>query len=483
MTAGITSTIDVATFKTREFSQLIGGNLVPGASTQVVVDPATGEGFAAAPVADADQVNTAVEAAAVAFEQWQHTTMGERAEVVLRIADAIEARREELATVITLETGKPIDAARGDVDLALIWARDTATVRVDVEIRRDDSESLVELRYRPLGVVAAIVPWNFPFFQTLYKLAPALLAGNVVVIKPSPTTPLNACLLAEIVAPLVPAGVVSVLGDSGEVGPLLTAHPAVAEVSFTGSTAAGRKVMAAGAETLKKVVLELGGNDAAIVLDDADVKKVAKGVFDWAFMNTGQVCINIKRIFVPDSLYDEFVDEFAALAERAQVGPGIDPNTQFGPIQNARQFETVKSYLETARRDGKIVAGGEVVDGPGYFVRPTVVCDIEDDSALVREETFGPIRPLLRYADLEDAIARANDTAYGLGNSVWGTDIERATEVAGRLDSGTVWVNTHFALSPDVPFGGWKASGIGAEFGREGILEFMRLQVVNVNRA
>lgn len=466
----------------RQFRQLIAGELVDGATTQPVIDPATEEVIASAPVADLAQAEQAVSAATKAFRSWSVTPVEDRANVVRAIADAIEERREELATLITLETGKPIETARGDVDLSLTWARETAGFRFEPDVIRDNDEERIEIHHRPLGVVAAIVPWNFPLFQTIYKLAPALMAGDSIVIKPSPTTPLNAMVLAEIIQPLVPAGVVSILGDAGQVGPFLTAHPDVAKVSFTGSTAAGRKVMESGAATLKKVVLELGGNDAAIVMPDAHVPTVAEGIFFWAFMNTGQVCINIKRIFVPSSLYEEFAAEFARLARNVKLGPGIDPNTELGPIQNARQYEQVKAYLEQAKRDGNVIAGGGVIDGPGYFVQPTVVRDISDDNSLIREETFGPIRSLLRYEDIDEVVARANNTMYGLGNSVWGTDVDDAATVAARLESGTVWVNTHFALSPDVPFGGWKQSGIGAEFGRDGNLEFARRQVINVKK-
>ena len=480
----MTST-DVATrdVRGRTFRQLIGGELVPGATTQTVVDPATEEVIATAPVASADQVNAAVAAAADAFAGWRATPLAQRAAVIRAIADAIEARREEIATIVTLENGKPIEAARGDVDDSLTWSRHVADFVIEPEVLRDDEESRIELHHRPVGVVAAIIPWNFPFFQTIYKLAPALLAGNTVVIKPAPTTPLNACLIAEIVQPLVPAGVVNVVGDAGEVGPQLTVHPDVAKVSFTGSTASGRKVMESGSPTLKKIVLELGGNDSAIVMADADVRAVAKDIFSWAFKNTGQVCINIKRIMVPGSLYEEFATEFAGLAKAARIGHGLDQDTDLGPIQNARQYEAVKAFLEKARQDGTVIAGGSVIEGPGYFVQPTVLRDVAPESALINEEVFGPIRSLIRYDDVEEAIGRANDTHYGLGNSVWGTDVEEARRVAERLESGTVWVNTHFALAPDVPFGGWKQSGVGVEFGREGVLEFTRQQVMNVKKA
>lgn len=466
----------------RPYAMLLGGKLVAGASSIPVVDPATEEVVAHAPAADAGQLEQAIAAAKAAFSEWRLVAPAERAALILRMADAIEARREEIARVITLEVGKPIGAARADVDLALMWARQVAKVEIKPEVLQDDAQAYIEVQHKPIGVVAAIIPWNFPFFQTVYKLVPALLTGNTVVIKPAPTSPLNAMLLGEILHDIVPPGVVNIVGDDGSLGPLLSSHADIGKVSFTGSTAAGRQVMASGAATLKRIVLELGGNDAAIVLGDADVESVAKGIFTWAFMNSGQVCINIKRIYVPDALYEAFCDAFSRLAKAAVVGHGLDERTEFGPIQNRRQYETVLRALELAKRDGTVIAGGAPLAGKGYFVPPTVVRDIDESSPLVREETFGPIRSILRYSSLDDAVRRANDTPYGLGNSVWGQDIEQATRVAAQLESGTTWVNTHFALAPNVPFGGRKQSGLGVEFGLEGIHEFTDRHVIHVAR-
>lgn len=465
------------------FRMLIGGELVDGRRTVDVIDPATGETLATSPVADAAQVDAAVESAVGAFPAWRDTDAERRAHLLERLADLIEARAEELARVITLEVGKPIQAARGDVDAAIAFTRYFAGVRLRPKVVRDDAQARVEIRRKPLGVVAAILPWNFPFFQLLYKLAPALMVGNTVVVKPAPTTPLNAMLLGELAQEVFPAGVVNVVGDDGSVGPLLTGHADVRKVSFTGSTAVGKSVMASSAETVKRVTLELGGNDAAIVMDDADVPTVARGLFDWAFHNCGQVCINIKRIFVPTSIYDALCAEMAEIARSTKVGPGIDPSTEMGPLQNAKQFEQIKDLLRVAHDDGTVICGGDVMDRPGYFVEPTLVRDISDESRLVSQETFGPIRPILRYDDVDDAIERANATPYGLGSSVWGTDVERAAAVAERLDSGTAWVNQHFALTPDVPFGGHKESGLGVEFGEDGVNEFTDVQVINVARA
>jgi acyl-CoA reductase-like NAD-dependent aldehyde dehydrogenase len=469
--------------ETKEFRQLIGGELVAGASQVDVIDPATGVVIAKSPVADAGQVEQAVQAARAALAAWSNTPIDDRAAIVHRIADAVEESAEDIARVVTLEQGKPLAGARDDVAWSVIWARYFAELRLDPEVVRDDDEARVEIHRRPLGVVAAITPWNFPFFQAVYKIAPAILAGNTVVVKPAPTTPLNTMLLGRILAGIVPAGVVNIVGDDGSVGPLLTAHPDVDKVSFTGSTLVGKSVMRNAADTLKHVTLELGGNDAAVILDDADVKRVVPEVFNWAFTNNGQVCISVKRIYAHSSVYDEVCSEIARLADGVKLGHGLDDGTELGPLQNAKQFESAKRYIKLAGENGKIIAGGEIPNGPGYFVRPTVVRDIPDDNSLVTEETFAPVRPILSFDTDEEVVERVNNTRYGLGNSVWGSDVERAARIAGRLESGTSWVNTHFALAPDVPFGGRKQSGSGFEFSREGLLQFTDVHVVHINKA
>lgn len=469
-----------ADLKSRSWRMLIDGELVEGADTVPVINPATEEVLAQSPVADEGQVNDAVRAASNAFPAWRDLTPTDRGRYLKEIADAIAERADEFALIVTLEQGKTLEASRGDVDAAIAFTNYFASLRPAPEILRDDEEARIQLRRKPLGVVAAILPWNFPFFQGMYKLAPALLMGNTMVMKPAPTTPLNAMLLGELLRSLLPPGVVNIVGDSGNVGPMLTGHPDVAKISFTGSTVTGKAVMANAVPTLKRVTLELGGNDAAIVLDDVDVPAVAQELFKWAFFNCGQVCINIKRIYAPAAMYDELCDEIARLAKAAKVGDGTDPDTQIGPIQNAKQYDAVRGYLERAREDGTIIAGGNVIDRPGFFVEPTVVRDISDQSPLARQETFGPIRSILKYETVDDAIERANATSYGLGNSVWSNDLGRAMKVADRLESGTTWINQHFAIQPDVPFGGRKQSGIGVEFGTDGINEFTAVHVINM---
>lgn len=467
----------------RTFSQLIDGELIRGAGSAPVVDPATGEAFATAPVADADQLEQAVAAARRAAVTWRATSWDDRAAVIARVADILEENLEVLARLTTLEQGKPLSEARDDVQWSADFARHFAGTRLEPEVARDDADAYVEVRHDPIGVVGAICPWNFPLFQAVYKLAPALVTGNTMVLKPSPTTPIATMYFAELVANVIPAGVFNVLGDAGELGPLLTEHSGIDKVSFTGSTGVGRRVMAASAPRLKRLTLELGGNDAAIVLDDVDIEKTAKGLYTWAFANAGQVCVAIKRIYAPDKIYDELTSEIARLASETQIGHGLDPNTGMGPVQNAKQYAAASEWLRLASTHGKVIAGGALDDRPGYFVQPTVVRDIVEDNPLVAEETFGPVRSIVRYSDVDDAIARANSTPYGLGGSVWSSDVARATSVATRLDTGTSWVNHHFALSPDVPFGGHKQSGLGVEFGTEGLKEFTEIHVVNVSRS
>jgi aldehyde dehydrogenase (NAD+) len=467
---------------THPFRMLIGGALVEGARHLDVINPATEAPVAASPIPDEAQVSAAIAAATEAFPAWSALPVVDRAAVLTAIADAVEANADDIARLTTLEQGKPLAAARSDVDAAVQFTRHFAGLRPGPEVVRDDAEARIEIHRRPVGVVAAILPWNFPFFQAMYKIAPALLMGNTLVVKPAPTTPLNTMLLGELIVDLVPAGVVNIVGDDGSVGPMVTTDPGIAKVSFTGSTAVGKAVMRSGSDSLKRITLELGGNDGAIVLDDADVEKVADGLCQWAFFNAGQVCINIKRIYAADAIYEALCDAMARRVRAIKIGNGLDPDTDMGPVQNAKQYETAQSHLRTAQESGRILAQAAVPDGPGYFIPATLLTDVDDDNPLIAQETFAPVRTILRYADIDDAVRRVNETPYGLGNSVWGTDIDRAAGVASRLESGTAWVNQHFALSPDVPFGGRKQSGLGVEFGVDGLNAFTDIQVINISK-
>jgi acyl-CoA reductase-like NAD-dependent aldehyde dehydrogenase len=464
----------------KEFNLLINGRLTPGALTMNVVNPATGEAFAASPRADAKQLDAAVQAAKSAFPAWSKLKVAARRAKIMAIADGIEGRLDELARLLTAEQGKPLRDAMGEVGGAAAILRILASLELPNKVLLDDAKEKIIEHRTPLGVVAAITPWNYPMSILMIKVAPALLAGNTVVAKPAPTTPLTTLRFAEICNEHLPPGVFNVITDQNDLGALLTKHPDVAKVSFTGSTATGKKVMESAASSLKRVTLELGGNDAAIVLDDVDTKVIAPKLFAGAMLNSGQVCLAIKRIYVHESQYEAMCGELAELADAAVVGNGMHDDTQYGPLQNKTQFEKVGALLEHTHRDGQFIAGGRISDGPGYFIRPSIVRDIADGARLVREEQFGPVVPVLRYKHIDEAVARANDTTYGLGGTVWSADPERALEVAMKVDSGIMWVNQHMNVHMDVPAGGAKQSGIGAELGLEGLAEFSQNHVVYV---
>jgi acyl-CoA reductase-like NAD-dependent aldehyde dehydrogenase len=464
------------------YGLLIDGSIVPGDMVMPVINPATEEVLAECPRASKEQLNAAVAAAKAAFPAWAATPIDQRRKIVLKMADVIEANANELARLLTSEQGKPLADAQFEVGGMAGFFRYLSSLELPMKVIEDSEGRRVEAHRRPLGVVGAIIPWNYPLLILSFKLPLALLAGNTLVVKPAPTTPLATLKFAELVADLLPKGVLNVITDANDLGDVLTHHPDVRKISFTGSTATGQKVMASAAETLKRITLELGGNDAGIVLDDVDPKKVAPGIFEGAFQNSGQVCLAIKRLYVHESVYDALCDELVTLANNAIVDDGLKQGTKLGPLQNKMQYEKVKGFLEDARKNGNIVAGGAAMDRPGYFIQPTIVRDIKEGSRLVDEEQFGPVLPLIKYTDTEDALRRANATNYGLGASVWSSDPKRAYDMASRVEAGTVWINKHLDMAPHIPFGGAKQSGIGTEFAEEGLAEFTQLQIINAAR-
>jgi acyl-CoA reductase-like NAD-dependent aldehyde dehydrogenase len=463
-------------------SFLIDGALEAGDATMSVINPATAQPEFECPRASLAQLDRAVAAAKAAFPAWKATPVAERKAVLLKMADIIEANAAELARMLTQEQGKPIGDATGEVYGAAAFFRYFTSLDLPVKVIEDSEGKRVEAHRRPLGVVGAIIPWNFPLILMAFKVPPALLAGNTIVVKPAATTPMATLRLFELVKDVVPAGVINVIADANDLGGAITSHPDIRKVSFTGSTATGRKVMAGAAEMLKRITLELGGNDAGIVLDGVDPKTVAPQIFGAAFQNSGQVCIAMKRVYVHDSIYDAMCLELAALANAAVIGDGLEQGTQYGPLQNKMQYDRVLELIEDSRAHGNIIAGGETPDRPGYFIRPTIVRDITDGTRLVDEEQFGPVLPVIRYSDPEDALARANASPWGLGGSIWSADLDRAYDLAGRMEAGTVWINKHADLAPNIPFGGAKQSGLGTELGEEGLLEFTQLQIINMAR-
>lgn len=462
------------------FRLLMDGALVEGAGAMPVINPATGQVFATAPRADAAQLDSAVAAAGRAFPGWAARSYAERRAYLERFADGVEARFEELARLMTLEQGKPLDQARFEVGGTIAGLRWFAAQEIAPHIIRDTPSERITEHRSPLGVVAAITPWNFPLILLVVKLAPALITGNVVIAKPAPTTPLTTLMLGEVAADILPPGVFQTLADANDLGGALTSHPGIAHVSFTGSTATGKKVLASTADTLKRFTLELGGNDAALVLDDADVGKVAPAIFGAAMVNAGQVCLAAKRVYAPRAMYDDLCAALGDLARAAVVGDGLDQGSQIGPVQNAAQYAKLIDYLAEAREQGRIVAGGAAIEREGYFIAPTIVRDLPDDARLVREEQFGPVLPVLAYDDLGEAVAAINASEYGLGGTIWTGDVERGEKVAMLIDSGTVWVNRHLDLPFDVAFGGAKQSGLGRQQGMEGLLEFTQAKIINI---
>ncbi|MBJ7443678.1 MAG: aldehyde dehydrogenase family protein [Sphingobium sp.] len=462
-----------------EYRLLIDGELVPGVSMFDVVNPATGAAFASAPKADEALLERAVAAAKRALPAWSALPVDERAALVNKLADALEARIGEFASLLTAEQGKPLDQAGYEIMGSVFTLRGFAAMRVEPKVLKDEGGNRVVEHRTPLGVVASITPWNFPMILLMNKLGPALVTGNTMIAKPAPTTPLTTLLFGELAQAILPPGVFNIVCDQNELGALITGHPDIAKVAFTGSTATGKKVMASSAGTVKRVTLELGGNDAAIVMDDVDAKLAAKKVYQGAMTNAGQICVAIKRAYVPTPMYDEFCDELAKLANEAIVDDGAKQGTTIGPVQNKMQFDKVNALIEDARTRGTVMTGGAPLDRAGYFIAPTIVRDLDDDAPLVREEQFGPVLPVLKYDDIDDVIARANDSDYGLGGTVWGKDLARATAVAMKIDSGTVWVNQHLAIDANIPFRGVKQSGLGAELGEAGLLEYTQAHIVN----
>lgn len=462
-----------------DFAMLIGGKLVTGSSAFDVLNPATEQVIARAPEASEADLDQAVAAARRAFPAWAATPMEERRKVLNEMAQAIMANADELKRLLTLEQGKPHADAEGEIGGAAYWLMGASSLDLPVVVNEDSEERYSETRRIPIGVVGAIAPWNFPMILAMFKVGPALLAGNTMVLKPSPFTPLTTLKFGEIVKDIVPAGVLNIVSGGDQLGPWITAHPDIDKVSFTGSTATGKKVMQSASSTLKRITLELGGNDPAIVMPDANVEEIAEKLFWAAFTNNGQICIATKRMYAHEDIYDDLRDALVAYAKTVKVGNGWEQGTQIGPVNNRPQYERVLDLIRDARDKGyKFLLGGEANETPGYFVPVTIIDNPPEDSRIVQEEQFGPVLPLIRFSDTDDVIARANATEYGLGASVWGSDEERAFEVAQHIASGTVWVNETQHLSPTAAFGGLKQSGLGVEGGEEGLLEYSNAQTL-----
>lgn len=461
------------------FNMTIHGRAVAGQSAIEVVNPATEQVIGQVPDCTREQLDEAVASARRAFAPWRACPYSERQDMLRKISAVLAQNAQDLKVLLTAEQGKPHAAALGEIQAAAWWIATVAERELPVETSDEMSGVRSVTRRVPLGVAGAIVPWNFPVLLAVWKIGPALLSGNTLVLKPSPNTPLATLRLGELLREVLPPGVLNIVSGGEDLGPWMSAHPGIDKLSFTGSTATGRKVMESAAANLKRLTLELGGNDAAIVLPDADVETIAEPLFWAAFTNSGQVCVAAKRIYVHETIHEPLLAALANVAKRVQLGDGSDPATTIGPVQNRAQFERVRDLIRSSQEAGHaFVTGREPVSGPGFFVPITIIDNPPEDSRVVQEEAFGPVLPVMRYSDLDEVIERANACQYGLGGSVWSRDHDQAAAVAARLETGTVWINSAQGLSPFAAFAGHKQSGIGAENGLDGLLEFTVPQTI-----
>jgi phenylacetaldehyde dehydrogenase len=491
-------TADTATGPTT-YEDLLAAVSVPadptGTTAREVRDPATGEVIGHAPVQTVDDLERDIAAARTAQRAWAARPDSERCDLLLKAADAVEAAAEPLAALLSREQGKPLNGpnARFEVGACQAWTRTAATTVLEPEVLVDDGETYATLSYKPIGVVGAIGPWNWPMMISVWQLAPSLRMGNTVVLKPSANTTLSVLALAHVLNQVLPEGVLTVIAGDRQVGRLIPTHPGIDKIMFTGSTATGKRIAEGAASTVKRLTLELGGNDAGIVLEDAfgtDTSdpevvaandEVAADIFWGAFINTGQTCAALKRLYVPDAIYDVVCESLTRIAGQMPMGVGLEEQNVLGPLQNRNQFDIVDDLVKKAVASGaRVLCGADPnYDAPGFFYPTTLIADIDPDNPLVTEEQFGPALPIIRYSTLDEALHEANRLNVGLGSSVWSSDRATAREVAERVEAGTVWINAHGAVDPRVPFGGIKASGYGLEFGVEGLKHVALPHVIN----
>lgn len=467
------------------FALTIGGKAVATTRQLDVINPFDESLAGRCAEATTEHVDQAVRCAREALAGWSSTPDAERAAKLVDIAALIERNQAELARLITLEQGKPQSGpgANFEVAGAAGWTRATASLKLPEETIQDDNVARIVIRRKPVGVVGSVTPWNWPLLIATWHVMPAVRVGCTVVIKPSPLTPLATLRLIELMNQILPPGVVNVVTGGAEVGARLTDHPGVDKLVFTGSVATGRKVMESASHSLKRLTLELGGNDAGIILPGTDLEPLLEKLFWGCFINAGQTCAALKRLYVHESQYAAVVDRFAAYVAQIPVGNGLEPQTLIGPVSNRMQLEKIMGLVAEARaRGARIVIGGVKPDGPGFIFPLTVIADCTDEMRVVKEEQFGPVMPLIRYRTIEEAIRRANSLEVGLGGSVWGDDPEAAARYAGQLECGTAWVNQHGVINPMTPFGGVKCSGIGVEFGVDGLKEYTTVQALNIAR-
>ncbi|MGR4009265.1 aldehyde dehydrogenase family protein [Leucobacter sp. 1207-22] len=456
------------------YEKLLAAITPTSGETREVFDPATDAKIGDAPVQGIADLEAAIDTAEAAQPAWAALSHEERSAYLHQAADAIEASAEALAELLSREQGKPLNGpnARFEVGGCVAWTRTPADTPLPVEVLVDDESGYAEMHYRPIGVVGAISPWNWPLMISIWQIAPSLRMGNTVVIKPADTTALSVLALVKVMNQVLPAGVLNIVAGPGRtVGDALTRSPKIGKIMFTGSTPVGKNIIEASAPNVTRLTLELGGNDAGIVLPDVDPAAIAEDLFWGAFINTGQTCAALKRLYVHDDVYDAVVAELVKFAAAVPMGVGLDEQNLLGPLQNRKQFEVVDRLVESAKASGATVAlgGNPDRDAAGNFYPTTIITDIDPQHELVLEEQFGPALPVIRYSDLDDVVAQANALEFGLGSSVWSSDRAKALAIASRMQAGTTWINSHGGLHPMIPFGGAKQSGYGREFGVEGL--------------
>ncbi|RDW74228.1 aldehyde dehydrogenase-1 [Coleophoma crateriformis] len=462
------------------FTNTVNGKSVDTKATRCGINPATKKSNPPVPNATKQDLDDTVQAARTAFVKWSQSSVEERRAALLAFAEALKQQEENFAKLLTMEQGKPLAAARAEVKDGYNWMFEMANLSLPDVVAEDNKVRKVTIRYTPLGVAAAIVPWN-----SCGKIAPAIMTGNTVIIKPSPFTPYCGLKLAELASHFFPPGVVQALSGDDNLGPWITAHPGIDKISFTGSTATGKKVMESASKTLKRITLELGGKDPAIICKDVDVKEVAPKITAAAFANSGQICLALKRIYIHESIYKEFRDAMIAHTKTLVIGNGAEPGVALGPIQNSMQYRRVQGFFDDIEKDSlKVVVGGvNDLSSPGYFITPTIIDNPKETSRIVHEEPFGPIVPIFPWSNEDEVVAQANNTKMGLGASVWSSNLEEAQRIGARLEAGNVWINTHMVVDPNLPFSGHKESGIGSEWGITGLKSFCNVQTLMVMKA
>lgn len=470
----------------KTYNTIIGGKQITAKNTFEVKNPATEELIGHAPISSKTEVEQAVNAAKNAQPSWAALEDDVRKDYIMKVADVLSNNTEILARWITKEQGKPLagPGSMFEMEACVGWTQVPASLDLPVEVVFEDDTRRDELHRKPIGVVAAIAPWNWPLMIAIWQIIPAIRAGNTVVLKPSEYTTIGTLEMVRLINEVLPAGVLNTVSGPGEIGAELVANKDVGKVMFTGSNSTGEKIIKATAGNMTRLTLELGGNDAAIIMEDINAEAIAEGLFWGSFLNMGQTCACAKRLYVHESKYEEVISVLSDLAQKMPMGNGLDEGVVLGPIQNKMQYDKVVDLVEDAKaNNARIVCGGSAKEGKGFFYPITIIADVTDGTRIVDEEQFGPVLPIIKYSNIEEAIKSANRLEAGLGASVWSSNIDEAKKVAARVEAGTVWINQHGAIHPMVPFGGIKGSGYGVEFGVDGLKSVTQPQVISINKA